>query len=156
MKHPRKIKLILPRVQLRLIAAFLCLSAIALFMQYMLLMSVLSDTASELPHDGLLMIDGLGEMLGRIFLVSAGVIMPLTLMVGILVTHRLLGPIYRFKVFLKQVADGERPPDCRLRHGDELQDLCDLINRATVPLRQKPNEIVPVRETAKPGLRAAG
>ena len=77
-------------------------------------------------------------------------------MVGILATHRLVGPIYRFKVFLKQVADGERPADCKLRQGDELQDVCDLINAATAPVRKRPNEIVQAREPAKPELRAAG
>ena len=155
MKHRRTIKLILPRLQLKLIVAFLCLSALTLLLQYILMLSVLSRAASELPHDGLLLLDGLGPMLGRIFLISVGVILPLTLFVGILATHRFAGPIYRFKVFLRQVIDGEAPPDCKLRKGDELQDVCELINQATAPLRGQAND-VEQSSSRPPELRRAG
>lgn len=140
MKHRRTIKLIRPGLQLKLIVAFLCLFTLALLLQYILLLSVLARAASELPHDGLLLLDGLGALLARIIAISACVILPLTLIVGILTTHRFAGPVYRFKVYLKQVIDGEKPPDCRLRQGDELQDVCALINEATAPLRVKSSE----------------
>ena len=155
MKHRRTIKLILPRLQFRLIAAFLGLAVLALLMQYILLMSVLSSAASELPHDGLLLLDGLGRLLGKIFVISALVILPLTLMVGILVTHRFAGPVYRFKIFLGQLIAGEKPADCKLRKGDELQDVCLLLNQATAPLREQVNEIE-AKRLQKTEFRAAG
>ena len=155
MKHRRTIKLILPRLQFRLIAAFLGLAVLALLMQYILLMSVLSSAASELPHDGLLLLDGLGRLLGKIFVISALVILPLTLMVGILVTHRFAGPVYRFKIFLGQLIAGEKPADCKLRKGDELQDVCLLLNQATAPLREQVNELE-AKRLQKTEFRAAG
>jgi hypothetical protein len=36
---------------------------------------------------------------------------------------------------LKRVIEGQERGECRLRNGDELQDLCELINRATEPIR---------------------
>jgi hypothetical protein len=35
------------------------------------------------------------------------------------------------------VADGAAPGDCKLREGDELQELCTLLNEATAPLRKR-------------------
>ncbi len=155
MTHRRTVKLILPALQLKLIAAFLGLWVIALVLQYLLLMSVLSKAAGELPHDGLLLMDNLGPMLLRIFAISAGAILPLTFLVGMLVTHRFAGPIYRFQVYLKQVVAGQKPPDCKLRDGDELLELCALINQATAPVRCR---VEPRAETplAKTGMRAVG
>lgn len=39
--------------------------------------------------------------------------------------------------FLGEIIRGEKPDDCRLRKGDELQDLCRLLNRATAELRAR-------------------
>src|SRR5690349_2586895 len=154
MKYHRTIKLILPEPQLKLIFVFVGISALSLVLQYLLLMSALSRTANELPHDGMLLLDGLGGIVWRILAITAGLILPLTLVVGILATHRFAGPIYRFKIFLKQVIAGEKPADCRLRKGDELQDVCDLINQATAPVRRQASatEAAPA---AEPGYRAA-
>ena len=148
-------RLSLPRLQLKLIAAFLLLSTISLLLQYILVMSTLADVAGDLPSDGLLLLDGLTALLARIFLVSAGVLLPLTFMVGLLATHRFAGPIYRFQVFLKQVNAGQKPADCKLRKGDELQELCTLINQATAAARSGETTLSkPAVETSR--LRAAG
>ena len=155
MKHRRTRKLILPALQLKLICSFLALSALSLLLQYILLISTLSAIASELPHDGLLMLDGMDELLWRFFAVSAGVLLPLTLLVGIIATHRFAGPVFRFKRFLQEVIDGEKPVDCRLRKGDELQDVCELLNRATEPLREETGVARPAAAD-KSDLRAAG
>ena len=138
MKHRRTVKLVLPALQVRLIVAFLGLAALALALQYILLMSVMASLATELPHDGLLLIDGLGPLLLRIFAISAGLILPLTFLVGVLATHRFAGPIYRMQVFLRDVIAGKRPRDCKLRQGDELQDFCALLNQATAAVRGQP------------------
>ena len=64
-------------------------------------------------------------------------LLPATFAVGLLVTHRLIGPIYRFEKYLAQVIAGETREPCRIRKGDELVELCDLINRATEPVRER-------------------
>jgi hypothetical protein len=157
MPQRRSIKLILPSLQLRLIVAFLSLAAITLLLQYLLVMRALAQVATELPHDGNLLVDSMGSILTQIFLISATVILPITFVVGMLATHRLAGPLYRFKMYLNSVVRGEKPADCKLRRGDELQDLCELINLATAETRKVSSASAAEQSSAKPSnLRAAG
>ncbi len=139
-QHKRRIKLIQPQLQLRLIAAFLGMSALALTLQFLLFTSSLTELATELPEDGAALIERVPAHVQRILLVSFLIFLPLTFCAGVLITFRIAGPLYRFEQYLKQVIRGERPPDCRLRDGDELQDLCQLINEATAPLRRREPE----------------
>lgn len=134
-RHRRTIKLIRPGLQLRLILVFLATSTLALLFQLLLFMSELTQVALDLPHDGLVLVDGVNRMVWTVLAISLGVFLPVTFVIGVLTTHRFAGPVYRFEVFLKQVARGERPPPCKLRKGDELNELCALINEATAPLR---------------------
>ncbi len=156
MKHRRTIKLILPGLQLKLIVMFVSLNAVAMLLQYVLLLRSLTQLAGEMPQDGLHLLDELGPLLGDVLALTAFLVLPLTIAVGLLATHRFSGPIYRFQVYLRQVIAGEKPADCRLRKDDELQELCGLINQATAPLRSA----APVRQTPAQGnetpLRAAG
>lgn len=94
----------------------------------------------ELPHDSTLLMEQVNGLLFRVLGISALVILPLTLVVGILTTFRIAGPIYRFEKFLESVARGERPQACRLRNGDDLVDFCELLNRVTEPLRAPAND----------------
>ena len=135
-RQKRRIKLIRPRLQLRLILAFLGVTALALTLQFILFTSSLTRVAVELPQDGPLLIEQLPEHVLAVLLISAALVLPLTFFVGVLVTFRVAGPLYRFELFLKDVERGAKPADCRLRKGDELQDLCELLNRATAPLRK--------------------
>lgn len=48
--------------------------------------------------------------------------------IGIRVSHKVYGPIYRLKKSLQAIADGEPPAPVRLRKGDELQDLAQALN----------------------------
>lgn len=53
------------------------------------------------------------------------------LLLSILVSlsfYKILGPIYRFKQYFKQLLTGRWNPECSLRKGDELQDVNDAIN----------------------------
>ena len=76
----------------------------------------------------------------RLVFISAAVFLPLTLMVGVLSTFRIAGPLYRFEKFLLAVQNGENPGDFTLRSGDELKDLAALINSSTRPLRREGTE----------------
>lgn len=138
MRHKRRLfRIIRPRLQLRLILAFLGVSLLTLTLQYLLFLRTLTDEAARLPNDSAYLIGGLTTELTAIALWSYALLLPATWMVGILVTHRIAGPIYRFEVYLKQVLAGEARGDCRLRKGDELQDMCALINQVTAPLREQ-------------------
>lgn len=134
-QYRRKIRLIQPRLQLKLIASFLGMSALALALQFLLLAAALSRIAVDLPQDGPFLMEELPSTLTWIVVLSFMICLPLTFCVGVLMTFRIAGPIYRFEQFLRATVKGDKPADCRLRNGDELQDLCTLINQATSSVR---------------------
>jgi hypothetical protein len=68
-------------------------------------------------------------------LLTALVIVLATYCVGVALTHRLFGPIYRFEQYLKGLKSGAATRPCILRKGDYLQDFCELLNDTTAPLR---------------------
>jgi hypothetical protein len=135
-RYKRRIKLIQPRLQLKLVFVFLSMAASSMLLQFILFTGAVTDVASRLPSDGLVLVEEMPRLLYRTLLVSFGLFLPMMFFVGVLVTFRFAGPVYRFKMYLKEVIRGEKPADCRLREGDELQDLCVLINQATEPLRR--------------------
>ena len=46
---------------------------------------------------------------------------------GIYFTHKVVGPIYKMKMLLRQVGDGKLNFYGKLRKGDELQDFFDRL-----------------------------
>jgi len=134
-KHKRHVKLIKPRLQLKLVGMFAAVSATSLLLQYLLFASRFSEVASTMPDGGAHVMSVLPGILLEVLALSFAFLLPIMLCVGILSTFRIAGPIYRFEQYLGQVARGEAAGPCRIREGDELWDLCDLINEATAPLR---------------------
>jgi nitrogen fixation/metabolism regulation signal transduction histidine kinase len=74
---------------------------------------------------------------------------------GIFITHKVAGPIYKMKLLLKQVADGKLKVAARLRKGDELQDFFDVFAHMVQSLRDRQlrevEELDRAIETAKTG-----
>jgi hypothetical protein len=135
--HSRRKKLPLPRLQLRLIGAFTGLSALSLALQFVLVSGRLSSLAARLPTGGEYLVDALpGLLLGAAGL-SVLVLLPLTAGLGVALTFRWAGPLYRLHVHLKQVVEGSAQGACRLREGDELQELCVLLNDALAAERAR-------------------
>lgn len=139
--YRRRIKLIKPGLQLKLTLIFVSFSALALLMQFVLFASSLTEVALELPHDGSYMVERMGSLLFETLVSSLAMFLPLIFAVGILTTFRFAGPLYRFEMFLGRVMRREYPEDCRIRDGDLLHDFCDLLNRATAPLRERPADV---------------
>jgi hypothetical protein len=135
MNHKRKKKLIEPRLQLRFSLAFLSTALVLVMVQAIVIQFVLQRVAARLPHDGNLLQAEIPTVLLISFAVTLLLLAPLSLGIGVMTTFRVVGPLYRFRMFLRQIADGERPGDCRIRQSDELQDFCELLNEATAPLR---------------------
>jgi hypothetical protein len=79
-------------------------------------------------------------ILRRTFLLTLGLVTPLTFALGVLSVFKVVGPLYRFRLYLRGVADGTEQEPCRIRQGDELQDFCDLLNEVTAPLRAEARE----------------
>ena len=136
-KERRRIKLIKPRLQLKLVGVFVGLSGLGFLMQSLHVGLRISELATTLPEGGSYLMAAMPALPLEILAVSFGMILPLTVAVGILVTFRIAGPVYRLEQYLSQVLRGEEVRPCRLRQGDELQELCELINQATEPMRLK-------------------
>lgn len=133
----RKQRLIQPRLQLRLVASFVGLSVLALALQFILLAAMLTNVAGELPQDGPFLMQELPSMLTWVLVLSIGLCLPFTFCVGVIVTFRIAGPVYRMRKHLEAIARGEEPGECRLRKEDELQDLCQTLNLAMSALRER-------------------
>ena len=67
---------------------------------------------------------------------TLGMVIPLTIFAGILVTFGMAGPVHRMEGFLRDVVAGKSPRPCSIRKGDEFQELCDLINQALEATRK--------------------
>lgn len=132
----RKRKLIEPRIQKRFVLLFLSTTALALLVQAMVVSHMLLRMADRLPNDGVALKAQLLGLLASSLTITLLLLTPLTLAVGIASTHKVVGPLYRFRTYLTQLAQGERPAPCKIRQHDELQDFCALLNQATEPLRQ--------------------
>jgi signal transduction histidine kinase len=131
MRHKRRLlRLVQPRLQIRLMLAFGGVAATGLLLQYLLFTLVLTRA-------GLLLLDQLGGVLLTILVGSFLVLLPLVGLVGVLATRRWAGPLFRFERFLRELDEGRRPDDIRLRDGDELTGFADLLNRVTAPLRRE-------------------
>jgi hypothetical protein len=157
-KERRRIKLIKPRLQLKLVGVFVGLSGLGFLLQSLHVGLRLSELASSVPEGGTYLMAVMPELPLEILLVSFGMLLPLTIAVGILVTFRIAGPVYRFEKYLQQVIDGEAVGPCRIRKGDEFAELCDLINQATALVRgaQAPEGEKPEPKEERPELRKAG
>jgi len=172
----RKIKLPKPGLQLRLVGAFVGLAALGFLMQSLLLGMFLAEASARMPEGGSHLMAELPGLPIRLLLVTLGLVLPLVFAVGVLITFRVAGPVYRFEQYLTSVVRGEQLGPCRLRKGDELEGLCEIINRATERLRtgrarfgasevvedddddfSEPGAALPTDpEDAQEGMRAAG
>lgn len=128
--YQRRKKLIQPRLQIRLILAFLGVALLALMLQFILFASTIATLAADLPQEGEILIERIPGYTVAVLFISVGVLLPLIFFVGILTTFRIAGPLYRFEQHLKAIARGEDPGVCRIRKGDELQDFCRTFNAA--------------------------
>lgn len=131
----RKRKLILNGLQLKLTFYFLAVSTLAFLFQLVIFWANTSSIAVQLPNDSAIFYHHYHSMLFKAVLATFGLILPLAFAMGILITFRVAGPVYRMTRFLEEVQRGDKPDDCRIRKDDELQDFCQLLNEVTAPLR---------------------
>lgn len=55
-------------------------------------------------------------------------ISPLIFIMGLLFSHKIAGPVYRIEKTIDEIAKGNLALKIKLRKGDELRDLADIIN----------------------------
>jgi methyl-accepting chemotaxis protein len=149
MKHLRRRKFIEPRLQIKCAIAFACMAGLATIVQTTILNWALSDLAARLPADARTMVAGqTPALLTKTLIATFALLLPLTVMAGITFSFRFVGPLFAIKRFLRKTAAGEGPADCKIRKTDELQDLCDLANRATARQRAQDSDQAQARQAA--------
>lgn len=137
MARLRTRKLIKTSLQLRLTLVFTGLGVIAALFQLILLNRSLARLAERLPVDGDVLLVALPQTLAQNLVLTLLVLLPVLVGVGVLVTHRIAGPVYRFEQWLGELERGRDPGPCALRDGDELQELCAKLNAAVSALREQ-------------------
>jgi nitrogen fixation/metabolism regulation signal transduction histidine kinase len=72
----------------------------------------------------------------QLLLIGSGVaLLALLTLMGVVITHRIVGPVHRMKRLLRRVSTGRLVIEERLRKGDELEDLFDTFLQMTYSLR---------------------
>ncbi|MFN0060461.1 MAG: hypothetical protein ACKVX7_18545 [Planctomycetota bacterium] len=128
--HRRKRKFIMPALQLWLCLSFLCTALASVFILYSLVMVSLTEATVAHPDNALAMVGFLRDSMWERLLIAIGILVGLTLTLGVLATFRLCGPIHRLEVHLARVAAGENPGPLAFRSNDVLQHLPALVNAA--------------------------
>ena len=77
-----------------------------------------------------------------LLLLAGGIIFigVILLMVGLLVTHRMSGPMYLARRYISLIGQGGYPEIRDLRRGDEFKDFFDTLNRTVNHLRARDTE----------------
>ena len=78
-------------------------------------------------------------------------------LIGIFITHKVAGPIFKMKLLLKQVAQGKLNfPRRGLRKGDELQHFFDEFLKMVDDLKARQQNEVELLEAAIASAKAGG
>ena len=128
---PRRKKLVQPGLQLPLLFSFLGVGLLALFLQFLLIGARLTSLASNAGLTGGALADEVPGILLESLAFSIALLTPLLFLVGMTLTHRVVGPLGRIERYLRAVARGEESEPCRLRPSDKLHSLCEAVNLAT-------------------------
>mgnify|MGYP003394692249 CR=1 FL=1 len=89
----------------------------------------------ELANDALIV-----ALLNTVFwlvMVELVVLLPFVIWFGVWVTHKVAGPLVRIQAALAQMSRGDYQVHMRLRKGDRLMDLAELINRLAEEIRRR-------------------
>lgn len=134
-KYKRRKKLINPRMQLKIAGAAVAIALVSVLVLTVMLNEAFVQMVDRGWIDPANVSGGWLEVLLPTVGISLVILFPLVLSLGILLSHRLAGPMYRFRVWLTDVKDGKETRPCTIREGDEYQDFCRLLNEVTEPLR---------------------
>ncbi len=91
------------------------------------------------------------------YLVGFVLVMAIFLFIwGIIMTHRVAGPIYIISRYLRQMASGEPPKPRPLRKGDELKDFFESFSSMLASLKERASQESKLLDTAIGELKKNG
>ncbi len=81
------------------------------------------------------------------------VLVPGAVLFSFYLTHRLAGPLYRFEKSAAEIHEGNLALRIRLRSGDDLQELAEMLNKALSKIDQALGDIRDHRTNARRALQ---
>jgi len=73
--------------------------------------------------------------------------------VMLFVSHKVLGPLHRFKKILESIAEGDFSRNFAIRHGDQLHDVTGALNTVITRLQKELKELKRGIASVKDGLK---
>jgi len=73
--------------------------------------------------------------------VTTTIVAVFTTIVALVASHKVGGPLYRFKKSLKSIEEGDLTIDTKLRARDDLQDFVGSLNSMTLSVKEKISDI---------------
>jgi len=65
----------------------------------------------------------------------------ITVILTLFISHKISGPLHRFKKELEIIGEGDLKSDIKLRTNDQMQELADTLNETKKALRERLNEL---------------
>jgi nitrogen fixation/metabolism regulation signal transduction histidine kinase len=137
-------KYLIYRFQLEITAYVLSFSLILLLFMYVSIiksvnltlnqMSALSPKCAPILNLGA---DNIQNILKVVFFSYGIPAFVLSLVGGILISHRVAGPIFRLKKVLAQISNGEAPSSIQMRKNDYLRELIPLLKAIAEKIQTK-------------------
>ena len=129
-KFKRKQYLIVKKFQLKYVGLILLLmfltAAMCAYVVYYTSMLLMGEKLASVYPQGRLVY--VVKIVNFRILLSLIFVTPLVAVIGIFLSHRIAGPIYRMETFMNNVASGNLASRITLRRKDELITLADGIN----------------------------
>ena len=121
----RRRKVILHSLQVKLIIALLGIIAAVAIVLVAESFMILRNNASELNISSHV-IDSLIKQSVWPVIVTGIVLLVVSLWALILTTHKIYGPLYRLRVYIKKLCEGEPTDELRFRKGDAIHGLREI------------------------------
>jgi len=136
--YPKRTRLfIAKRFQIRyisLILLFMFTTAIVTgYMVYVTTWIMFGEKLAAVYPQGLLM--DIVKKVNMVLFLRLIFLTPLVILIAMVLSHRIAGPIYRTKRHISGMARGDYDTRLQLREKDELKDLADAVNHLAVCLR---------------------
>lgn len=88
--------------------------------------------------------------------IGVGVLVLVLGLLGIMVTHKVVGPSYKLRRLIREVGEGQLKLQGRLRKGDELQEVFEAFASMVESLREAQSKEIAQLEEALDRAREAG
>jgi len=143
--HQRSMKnlLLRPDFQLKYSFYFVGMTLIvmgAVFMLFLLSLKDMIKTLAVVYNIEASVVDAINESIGTATYTTIAVALlfgMISVSLGVILTHRLIGPMVPIRRLISQLAEGQYGVQGRLRTKDDYQEIMNELNRLSVSLAEK-------------------